>query len=186
MSDGARVPPVVALRTDLTSALSRTELATMHRFVVAAFDGSFSVEDWDHALGGVHVTAWGHDVLLGHGSVVPRRLVHGAATLSTGYVEAVAVHPDQRRRGIAGRIMGAIEAIVEREYALGALSATDSGAALYETRGWIRWRGRTGVLTPQGIVATPEDDGSIFVWPVAVTLDWDVEIVCDWRTGDVW
>lgn len=163
----------------------------MQRFVVAVFDGAFTAgafteEDWDHALGGVHVTAWGNDVLLGHGSVVPRRLVHRTATLTTGYVEAVAVHPDHRRRGIAGRIMGAIEAIIDREYALGALSATDSGAALYESRGWIRWRGPTGVLTPQGVVATPEDDGSIFVWPVDSAVDPNGEIVCDWRTGDVW
>jgi aminoglycoside 2'-N-acetyltransferase I len=44
----------------------------------------------------------------------------------------------------------------------------------------------TSVLTPSGVVATPEDDDSIFVLPVTADLDTTGEITCDFRDGDVW
>lgn len=49
--------------------------------------------------------------------------------VGVGYVEALAVRPDARRRG--GRVTAAVEQIVERAYDVGALSASDEGAALY-------------------------------------------------------
>ena len=44
----------------------------------------------------------------------------------------------------------------------------------------------TSVLTPDGVVRTPDDDGSVFVLPVQTDLDPGAELVCDWRDGDVW
>ncbi|MDT7800583.1 MAG: aminoglycoside 2-N-acetyltransferase [Actinomycetota bacterium] len=38
------------------------------------------------------------DELVGHASLVQRRLPHGDRVLNTGYVEGVAVHPEHRRR----------------------------------------------------------------------------------------
>lgn len=43
--------------------------------------------DWDHALGGLHELAWEGFELVGHASVVGRRLLHAGRTLRVGYVE---------------------------------------------------------------------------------------------------
>lgn len=149
------------------------------------FEGDMSDADWEHAVGGVHAFVWHGDTLVGHGSVIQRRLLHGGRALRTGYVEAVGVHPAWRRRGVGGAVMGALEDVVRRSYDLGALGATDEGALFYEQRRWVRWRGPTSALTPEGIVRTPDEDGGVFVWPV-VPLDPSGALTCDWRDGDAW
>jgi len=35
-------------------------------------------------------------------------------------------------------------------------------------------------------VRTPDEDGAVWVLPVAVDLDLDGTLTCDWRDGDVW
>ena len=52
-------------------------------------------------MGGVHWLAEARGRIVGHASVVPRLLEADGVPLTTGYVEAVATHPDWRRRGIA-------------------------------------------------------------------------------------
>ena len=38
-----------------------------------------------------------------------------------------------------------------------------------------------------GVVATPEEQGGVYVLPVeGVPLDLSGRLVCDWRDGDVW
>ena len=46
-------------------------------------------QDWEHALGGVHAVAWLDGEVVGHASVVQRRLLHDGRALRTGYVEGV-------------------------------------------------------------------------------------------------
>jgi aminoglycoside 2'-N-acetyltransferase I len=82
--------------------------------------------------------------------------------------------------------MAGLEDVIDRAYDLGALAASDAGAALYAGRGWTRWRGPTSALTPAGIVRTPDEDGSVWVLPVGRDLDPDGELTCDWRAGDLW
>jgi aminoglycoside 2'-N-acetyltransferase I len=96
------------------------------------------------------------------------------------------VHDGDRRRGFGSALMEPLEAVVRSAYDLGALGATDAGAALYLSRGWQPWRGPTATLAPGGTVPTPDDDGSVLVLPGAVPLDLDDELACDWRDGDVW
>ena len=67
---------------------------------------------------------------------------------------------------------------------IGALSATDDGAPLYERRGWRTWDGRLSALTPQGIRPTP-GEAVYFLDPQGL-LDPAGELACDWRDGDVW
>jgi aminoglycoside 2'-N-acetyltransferase I len=143
-------------------------------------------EDWEHALGGVHALVWEGDELIAHGSVIQRRLLHGGRTLRTGYVEAVAVRADRRRRGHGAAVMDALERVVRGAYDLGALGATDEGAGLYTSRGWQQWRGPLYALTPDGVIRTEEDDGGVYVLPVTTALDLSGELICDWRDGDVW
>jgi aminoglycoside 2'-N-acetyltransferase I len=169
-----------------TAHLPARTLAAARALLDDAFDGDFDDEDWDHALGGLHALAWDDKELVGHGAVVQRRLLHGGRALRTGYVEAVAVAPAHRRSGVASALMARLEDVVRGGYDLGALGATDDGAALYAARGWQRWRGPTSVLGPAGTVRTPDDDGAVLVLPAALPLDLDGTLTCDWRDGDVW
>jgi aminoglycoside 2'-N-acetyltransferase I len=40
-------------------------------------------------------------------------------------------------------------------------------------------------LTPDGVVRTEDDDGGVYVLPVA-PVDLTAGLTCDWRDGDVW
>ena len=129
---------------------------------------------------------WEGDELIGHASVVQRRLLHDGRALRTGYVEGVGVRADRRGRGHAAAMMEVLERVVLGAYELGALSATSQAAGFYAARGWKQWRGPTSALTPTGIARTEDDDGGVYVLPVAPPLDLSGELVCDWRDGDVW
>jgi aminoglycoside 2'-N-acetyltransferase I len=82
--------------------------------------------------------------------------------------------------------MAALEEVIARAHDFGALSATDDGAPLYRSRGWLLWRGPVSALTPSGIRRTPDEDGAVFVLPVTARLDLAGELTCDWRDGPLW
>ena len=173
----------------VTAHTADLEPGTLHAaraLLDAAFAGDFSDEDWEHGLGGIHALAWEDGELVGHASLVQRRLLHGDRALRTGYVEAVAVRADRRRRGHAGALMAALERFLPGAYELGALSSAEGALAFYAGRGWQRWRGPTWALTPAGPIRTAGDDGSVHVLPLGVALDLDGALTCDWREGDVW
>lgn len=169
-----------------TADLDPGTLEAIRSFLDDVFDGEFDDDDWDHTIGGMHAMLWDAGGLIGHASVVQRRLLHAGHALRAGYVEAVGVRADRRRRGIGGTLMDAIERIIRGSYELGALGASDDGLPFYATRGWQLWRGPTSVLTPKGVERTPDEDGGIYVLPVTAPLDPFGEITCDWRPGDVW
>ncbi|MFD7434369.1 aminoglycoside 2'-N-acetyltransferase [Streptomyces sp. NPDC059861] len=174
-------------RTVHTADLGPAELRAVRGFLYDAFDADFGDSDWDHALGGMHALVHDERGLAAHGAVVMRRVRHGPRWLRVGYVEAVAVRHDVRRTGLGGRVMAALEGIITRAYAMGALSASDDGARLYEARGWQAWGGRVCALGPDGVVRLPEEEGSTYVWPVATerVTGAEGELVFDWRDGDV-
>jgi aminoglycoside 2'-N-acetyltransferase I len=174
------------IRTAHTADLDAATRQAARNLLDAVFEGELSDDDWEHALGGVHALAWEGDELIGHASVIQRRLLHGGRALRAGYVEGVGVRADRRRRGHGNALMAAVERVLRAAYDLGALGATEQAQGLYTARGWRRWQGPTSALTPGGIVRTPDDDGAVFVLPLAVPLDLRGELTCDWRDGDVW
>jgi aminoglycoside 2'-N-acetyltransferase I len=174
------------LRITHTAELDTTTLGAARALLEEAFEGDLSDHDWEHALGGLHALVWEGGELIGHAALVQRRLLHAGRALRTGYIEGVGVRSDQRRRGQADAMMEALERAVRRAYDLGALSATETGAAFYAARGWRPWQGPTSALTPSGIRRTEDDDGSVYVMPVAAPLDLSGELTCDWRDGDLW
>jgi aminoglycoside 2'-N-acetyltransferase I len=180
--DDVRVSQV---RTAHTSDLDAPTLTAARALLFDVFD-DMTGDDWEHALGGVHALAWEGDELIGHASVIQRRLLHGGRALRSGHVEGVAVRADRRRRGHAAAMMEALERVLRGAYDLGSLGATNEGAEFYASRGWKRWQGPTSVLTPAGIVRTEEDDGAVYVFPMDAPLDLSGELTCDWREGDVW
>lgn len=169
-----------------TAELNDGDLQAVRALLDAAFDGDVGDADHEHVLGGMHALVWEARELVAHGSVVMRRLLHGGRALRTGYVEGVAVRPDRRHRGHGAAVMGTLERVIRGAYEVGALGATDAGAAFYLARGWQPWRGTASVLGPGGIERTADDDGCIYVLPVSAVLAFDGDLACDWRGGDVW
>ena len=174
------------LRTAHTADLDPADLKAARALLDEVFNGEVTEDDWEHALGGVHALVWEGPALIGHASLIQRRLLHHGRALRAGYVEAVAVRADRQRRGHGAAMMAALERVLRGAYDLGALGATDEGARFYAARGWQLWRGPSSVLTPTGVRRTPEDDGAIYVFELTVPLDTAAELTCDWRDGDVW
>lgn len=168
-----------------TADLDRGLLDASRALMYETFD-DMAEDDWEHALGGVHAVVLEDGVLVGHGSVVQRRLLHGGRAWRTGYVEAVAVRADRQRRGHGGRLMRELERVIVGAYDIGALGATDDGALFYASRGWQVWRGPLSVLTATGVRPTPDEQGGVFVLAGTAPFDLDGELTCDWRDGDVW
>ncbi len=176
----------VHVRVAHTADLDAATLATARALLDEVFAGELEDDDWEHALGGLHALAHDADgaTLVGHASLVQRRLLHGGRALRAGYVEAVGVRGDHRRRGVGAAVMAPLERAIHRAYDLGALGATDDAISFYTGRGWARWRGRAHALTPDGVRPTPDEEGAIYV--LGEGLDRSGELTCDWRDGDVW
>lgn len=177
---------MISVRTAHTAELDTATLRAARALLDDVFEGDMSDHDWEHSLGGVHAVIWDGHELVGHASVVQRRLLHCGRALRAGYIEGVGVRADQRRRGHGAAMMEALERVVRGAYEVGALGATDEAADFYAARGWKLWQGPTSALTPTGIARTEREDGSVYVLPVAVPLDLSGELTCDWRDGDVW
>jgi aminoglycoside 2'-N-acetyltransferase I len=173
------------LQTGHTAEIDLAVLGAARALLVEAFD-DFTDEDWEHCLGGLHALVWDGPDLVGHASVVQRRLLHSGRALRAGYVEGVAVRASHRRRGHGATMMAALERVVRGAYDLGALSASGSAVNFYAGRGWRSWEGPTFALTPEGIRRTADEDDGVFVLPHLVALDLTGELTCDWREGDVW
>ena len=169
-----------------TADLSPAQRAAARDLLDRSFDGRFGDDNWEHALGGLHVLIYEAERLIAHAAVVQRRLLLGDRALRTGYVEAVAVDSDRRGFGYGAAVMTEAERIVRSAYDLGALSARDWNAGFYLARGWQRWAGETAVLAPAGVVATPDEDGTTYVLPVGGPIELTARLACDWRPGDVW
>ncbi|WP_328886931.1 GNAT family N-acetyltransferase [Streptomyces sp. NBC_00316] len=170
-----------------TYELTPTARDGIRAFLDTAFEGGFSDDDWDHTLGGIHVCARDGSGVLAHGSVVQRRVIHAHRSYRVGYVEGVAVRADRRREGLGGRVMAALERVVDGAYAFGALSASDTGARLYAARGWQPWRGRIAVQGPAGVEPLPDEEGSTYVRGAAgrPLPSASQGLIFDWRDGDV-
>jgi aminoglycoside 2'-N-acetyltransferase I len=177
---------MIKLQVAHTADLGTETLKAARALLDGVFDGDLTEHDWEHSLGGMHALLWDGTELIGHASVVQRRLIHRGQALRAGYVEGVGVRADQRRRGHGATMMEALAQVIRAAYDLGALGATDEAADFYAALGWTLWRGPTSALTPTGIERTPDEDGCIYVLPLAAPLDLSGELTCDWRDGDLW
>jgi aminoglycoside 2'-N-acetyltransferase I len=176
---------VIELRTAHTADLDDDTKSAVRALMDASFE-NFSDDAFDNTLGGIHALVCEDGELIGHASVVQRRLLHGGRALRTGYIEGVAVRSDRRRQGHGDAMMAVLERIVRSGYQLGALGASPDGARLYTSRGWQLWRGPSSVLSPDGIRHTPDVDGAIYILPISDPVDMTGELTCDWRPGSVW
>ena len=173
-----------------TGGLTTAEVASIRELLTAAFEGDehggFAEEDWQHALGGTHFLLEDDAGIVGHASVVERRLHVGDRPIRTGYVEAVAVQPDRQRRGLGTRLMEAVDEHIDAGFDLGALGT--GSQPFYERLGWEVWQGPSFVRTPTGLERSAEEDGSILVLRTRSSppLRLTDQISCEWRPGDSW
>jgi aminoglycoside 2'-N-acetyltransferase I len=174
------------LRLQHTSSLDAAARAAIRQLLDDAFDGDVDDHDYEHTLGGMHAMVWDGPELIGHGSVVLRRLLHDGRALRTGYVEGVAVRPDRQGQGNGAAVMAALERIIRGGYELGALGSSEIATGFYESRGWLKWMGTASAITPSGLLRTPEEEGWIYVLPASASLSRTGDLACDWREGDVW
>jgi aminoglycoside 2'-N-acetyltransferase I len=176
------------LRAAHTADLTPEDLLAVRVLLDGAFpaDEAYTEEDHEHALGGVHALLWEGQELIGHGSVVMRRLLHDGRALRTGYVEAVAVRADRRRRGHGDLLMGTLERVIRQGYVLGALSTSGMAGAFYAARGWQVWTGTVSVVTPHGVERAEDEEGGIYVLPGSASLTAGGDLACDWRDGEPW
>ena len=158
----------------------------VYQMVTAAFAGDFTDDDWEHALGGMHALIWRHGAIIAHAAVIQRRLIYRGTALRCGYVEGVAVREDCRGQGLVHALLDGVEQVIRGAYQIGAASSSARARRVYTARGWVPWRGPTSVLAPKGPIRTPDDDGTVYVLPVAISLDTSADLMCDWRAGDVW
>ncbi len=190
MSVGGEVGPYRArVRRVGTTELTASEIRRTRELLWAAFasdDDGFTEDDWQHATGGVHFLLELDARIVGHAAVVERELHVAGRPVRTGYVEAVATHPDLQGKGLGTRLMLDVTAYVRQGFELGALGT--GRHRFYERLGWVRWRGPSSVRAEEGIRATPDEDGYILVLPTPSSpeLDLTAPISCDWRPGDVW
>src|SRR4029450_8497435 len=78
------------LQTGHTADLDLGVLGEARTLLYEAFD-QMTEDDWQHCLGGVHALVWDGPRLVGHASVVQRRLLHDGRALRAGYIEGGAV-----------------------------------------------------------------------------------------------
>jgi aminoglycoside 2'-N-acetyltransferase I len=174
------------VRVAHTADVSPPTLKAARALLDQVFGEDMSDDDWEHALGGMHALAWAEGHLVGHASLIQRRLLHRGRALRTGYVEGVAVHPERRRQGYGTALMAALEHVIRGGYELGALGASPEAARFYTALGWLRWQGSTWALSPRGTVRTADEDDCVYVFPVTAELDLSGELTCDWRDGALW
>jgi aminoglycoside 2'-N-acetyltransferase I len=181
------------IRRLATDDLTAAERGAIRAIMDAAFgddeEDRFTDDDWDHALGGLHVVLEIDGSIVTHAAVVERVIEVEGRPLRTGYVEAVATAPGAEGRGHGSRVMTVVTDHIRSTFQLGALGA--DRFAFYERLGWRRWAGPSFVRTAAGLRATPDDDGFILVLttpstPTRPALDWSAPISCDWRPGDAW
>lgn len=151
-----------------------------------AFDGEFSDDDWDHALGGWHLLREHGGRVLAHASVVPRVIDVGERSLRAGYVEAVATAPHAQRAGHGSLVMAAVAGVIESHFEIGVLSTAEHG--FYQRLGWERWQGPAFVIGDDRRLRTEDEDDGIMALRVAASRDVPLTdpIACRARSGDDW
>ena len=172
-----------------TEELTDRELSALRALFDASWpepDDRFEVEDFRHALGGVHFVVEVEGQIVAHASVVERELEVDEFRLATGYVEGVATLPEHRQRGYGSAVMLEAGDHIDATFELGALGSDLFD--FYGRLGWTVWEGPTWVRTDDGPVRTTDEDGFVLVrlTPTSPELDLAAPISCEWRPGDVW
>jgi aminoglycoside 2'-N-acetyltransferase I len=176
--------PVVRLfaSTDASEDL-RQEI---RQLLDAAFGGGFSEEDWEHTVGGWHVTVSDGDAVVAHAAVIERRLEVAGQPFRTGYVEGVATAPDRQGQRLGSAAMAELTTFIRREFEFGALSSDRH--TFYGRCGWERWQGPSFVRQGTELIRTEDEDDGVMAlrFGPSAAVDLAAPIACEARRGDDW
>jgi aminoglycoside 2'-N-acetyltransferase I len=168
----------------LTSADAISQLGDLRAFLDEAFDGDFTDDDFDHALGGTHFVILARGQLIAHGSVVLRRISFDGQVYATGYLEAMAVALEWRGHGIGSKLLAALTDFCRSSFAVSMLST--GSHAFYEHHGWRRFKGESYLASDSGLLRTEDDDEGLMVLTSLEDVLTADRVTCDFRSGDVW
>jgi aminoglycoside 2'-N-acetyltransferase I len=179
------VKPPLSVTVSATERLTDAEQVVLRRLMDLAFAGNFDDTDWDHALGGVHAIGRVDGVIVAHAALVERTLYVDEVPMASGYVEAVATHPEHQGRGYGTAVMRALLPDIER-IGFGALATGEH--AFYERLGWQRWQGPTYVRGRRGFHRSADEDDAIMVLtvPGGAAPSLGAALACENRPGDAW
>lgn len=174
------------VRVIASDELSGVESARLRELLDDAFEQTFTEDDWEHALGGLHAIVTLNREPVAHAAVVARDIEVGRRRFRCGYVEAVATAPAAQGKGYGSQAMSAVTDLVRRGFELGALST--GRHRFYERFGWERWQGPSFVIRGGQRVRTPDEDGGIMVLRFGGSVDIPLTcpIACQSRRGDDW
>ena len=175
-----------AITRFITAEASRKSIEQIRRLFFAAFDETFTEQDWEHVLGGWHVVVQDGGVVIAHAAVVQRVLEVGGQPFRTGYVEGVATDPSRQNQGLGTRTMEEVSRLLRSEFEMGALATSVHG--FYERLGWKRWQGPTYVRHGPELLRTEEQDSDVMalLFGPSKGIDPTASISCPNRVGDDW
>ena len=75
---------VTELHVAHTADLDAAAVKAARALLDDVFAGEMTDDDWEHALGGVHALVWEGPALIGHASLIQRRLLHHGRALRAG------------------------------------------------------------------------------------------------------
>ena len=161
-----------------TADLDSAELAAIRGLLCEGID-DMTEPDYEHCLGGLHATVDVDGELVGHASVIQRRLLHegrcAARRLRRGCGRARRTPAPGHRRGDDGRDSSASSPGLTTS-ARWARPTTLS--PFYLGRGWRLWSGTASVVTPAGLQRSADDEGWIYVLPGGAPLPVTGDLAC--------
>jgi GNAT superfamily N-acetyltransferase len=128
------------------------------------------------------------DKLVAHLVITDRYLrTEGHPHFRTAYFDAVATHPDFRKRGYAGALINKALEICSGRYDLLALATNEP--TLYSKHGCVKWQGMQINETEDGKgVENSAEQNNLMILPCDVSLKLDLSkpMTANWRPGGGW
>ena len=165
--------------------LSPGTTASLRKLLDLAFEGDFSEEDWEHALGGVHFIGFLGETIIAHGAIVPRSMAINGERVTVGYVEAIAVLPMHWHKGYGTLLMEQITQFCLLNYELSMLSTDEQ--TFYLQLGWHQFLGESFVNNANIEERSEEEDAGLMFLNSKEFEGREIQrVVCDSRVGDSW
>ena len=169
-----------------TEELNADERASIIELCIAAHDNEAFHDLFSFIpSGGRHFLGYEGTVLVSHAVVTTRwAQPEGGPPLKTGFVDAVATHPDKQRRGHGGLVMRRL-AVGIPDYEIGCLQ-TDR-PEFYLPLGWELWRGPLAGRSEEERIPTPDQRGVMILrLPQTPPLDLDSELSIECQPSRIW
>lgn len=174
------------MRIEIFTGILESGLEGRLRYLLdLAFEGDFSIEDWEHTHGGARLIGTLEEKVIAHGAVVPRRMWLDEKEVIVGYVEAIAVAPQHWRNGHGSRLMEAITRHCDENFSFAMLSTGEK--EFYRKFGWRDFPGSSQILIEGKVTSSAdEDEGLMYLSSRSIAISSASVILCEARSGDAW